>query len=375
MHILLLSAYDADSHVRLRTGLAAQFPDAEITAIALPPRYYAWRAGGSALSFAERIPRRDFDVVLTMGPTDLAALLGLRPDLTRARRLVYVHEHEFAYPDNAREQGRVDRQMRQVLALLAADAVLVNSRYAADSLLDGIRKLLAAMPDAVPKGLEDRIAERITVEPVPLPDALFARPRQRPAGSGGCWQLVWNHRHEWDKGPERLPPLLNALFSAGFDFRLHLLGQRFRRRPAALAQVEALLNKHPEHLGSIGFVADRRAYLDLLGSTDLVISTALQEFQGLAVMDAVALGCVPCVPDRLAYRDWIPDAFRTPSHAADPAADGHALAARILSFAEAGVPEPIPDLSFLAWSRRRRRWRAHLEGDALPASTNQDASA
>ncbi len=129
--LLVLSAYDTDSHRRLREGIAGALPELTQTVCALPPRHYAWRAGGSALAFADAIPRRPVDAVLAMGPVDLAALRGLRPDLADARWVLYVHEHEFAYPDNPREQGRLDRQMRQVLALLAADRVRTNSRWCA----------------------------------------------------------------------------------------------------------------------------------------------------------------------------------------------------------------------------------------------------
>jgi hypothetical protein len=52
MDVLLLDAYDADSHRRLREGLVAAFPAVRFTERVLPPRHFAWRAGGNALAFA-----------------------------------------------------------------------------------------------------------------------------------------------------------------------------------------------------------------------------------------------------------------------------------------------------------------------------------
>jgi glycosyltransferase involved in cell wall biosynthesis len=57
-------------------------------------------------------------------------------------------------------------------------------------------------------------------------------------------------------------------------------------------------------------VADRAQYLKLLNDVDVVVSTARQEFQGIAVLEAIAAGCCPVVPDSLAYREFVPEAYR-----------------------------------------------------------------
>ena len=51
-------------------------------------------------------------------------------------------------------------------------------------------------------------------------------------------------------------------------------------------------------------------YERLLKDSQFVLSTADQEFQGLAVMEAMALGCIPVVPDQLAYPEYVPDTHR-----------------------------------------------------------------
>lgn len=297
-----------------------------------------------------------------MGPVDLAALRGLRPDLASTLTVLYLHEHEFAYPANPREQGRVDRQMRQILALLAADRIRVNSRWCAESLLDGVRALLARVPDEVPADTVRRIEDRLAVEPVPLEDALWQQTRPTPACSGERVEIVWNHRHEWDKGPDRLPVILRALHGSGLAFRLHLLGQRFRSRPAIFAEIDDFLTQHPQHRGECAHLPDAQRYRAHLARCDVVLSTALQEFQGLAAMEACALGCLPCVPDRLAYRDWVPECFRAPSDITDPQRDGAALAERLLELAGAPVVCMAPAPEAFAWSHRKAAWRALLGG-------------
>ena len=310
------------------------------------------------------MPRTAFDLILSSGPVDLAALRGLRPDLAAVRTVLYVHEHEFAYPENPREQGRVDRQVRQILALLAADQVLTNSHWCAESLLAGVGALLSRMPDEVPAGTLARIESRVEIEPIPLADECFAAERI-PAARHASVNLVWNHRHEWDKGVDRLPFLLRQLADSGLDFRFHLLGQRFRSEPPGISESLTWLEANPRYCGRTGFIASAVEYRSLLARCDVVLSTALQEFQGLAVMDAVAQGCMPCVPDRLAYRDWVPAAARAISFEADPHADAEALVAclqQVIERRDALLNESLRSLGALRFSRRHESWHRRLFG-------------
>lgn len=371
--VLLLCGYDADSHRRLRGGLRAAFPQVAWTEVVLPARHFAWRAAGNALAFAAQIPRpgpeQGYDRILACAPVDLASLRGLRPDLAATPTVLYLHDNEFAWPDNPREQGRLDRQFRQTLALLAADRVRVNSRFNATTLMAGVRRMLDGFPDLVPASTAEDIEARLAVLPVPLEDALFEACPAEPGGRGPIaaglrdrrerLELVWNHRWEWDKGPDRLPELVRLLRAAGLSFRLHVLGQRFRRQPPAFAELEALLPPGDPARGQFGRLESADAYRQLLRDSDVVLSTALHEFQGLAVLEATALGCVPCVPDRLAYPEWIPATYRAASHPDDGRADAEALLQQLIAL-RAAAAQP-PDVSALAWSRLRSQWAALLE--------------
>jgi glycosyltransferase involved in cell wall biosynthesis len=44
----------------------------------------------------------------------------------------------------------------------------------------------------------------------------------------------------------------------------------------------------------------------MLSRCDLVVSTAIQENFGIAVVEAILAGCQPVLPDRLAYPEIIP---------------------------------------------------------------------
>ncbi|MEM8564527.1 MAG: DUF3524 domain-containing protein, partial [Pseudomonadota bacterium] len=82
-------------------------------------------------------------------------------------------------------------------------------------------------------------------------------------------------------------------------------------------------------------------------ASDVILSTADHEFQGLAVLQAVMRGCLPVVPDRLVYPEIYPNQFRYPSIPGDPIAEA-AGAARLVTRIDAGLRsgrESAPDVS------------------------------
>ena len=55
--------------------------------------------------------------------------------------------------------------------------------------------------------------------------------------------------------------------------------------------------------------AERDRYVALLNDSDIVVSTADHEFFGISVVEAVAAGCFPVLPNRLSYPELIPRNF------------------------------------------------------------------
>jgi glycosyltransferase involved in cell wall biosynthesis len=366
MRVLLLSAYDAHSHRRWREGLVAAFPEWDWTVLTLPPRNFAWRIRGNSLSwaFGERaLLERPFDLLVATSMTDLSTLRGLVPALTRLPTLVYCHENQFAYPLARQQPGRVESMMVNLYTLLAADRVAFNSGWNRASCIDGVQGLLNKMPDAVPRGVVAHIAAKSVVLPVPLETDWFAADAARAAGDP--LSIVWNHRWEYDKAPERMFAALLRLQQAGMDFRVHVLGQQFREHPAVFADMHASLGAR---IGAWGMLQDVADYRRILQQSDIVLSTALHEFQGLAVQEAVACGCVPLVPDRLAYPDFFAAPYRYPSYVDDCECESAAIAGRILQWCGSdgvqGLPA-VPDLSGLCWAQQKSAYAAELGALAL----------
>jgi hypothetical protein len=65
-----------------------------------------------------------------------------------------------------------------------------------------------------------------------------------------------------------------------------------------------------DRLVHFGFAPDDQ-YVDLLLEADVVVSTAEQEFFGIAIVEAMYAGALPVLPARLVYPERIPAGFET----------------------------------------------------------------
>lgn len=319
--ILLLSAYDAHSHQQWRETLIAMFPEYLWTCLVLPPRNFSWRIRGNSLSWA--FNHRDklsdnYDLLIATSMVDLSSLRGFVASLAKIPTMVYFHENQFCYPGNTnphvaeQSHSNVEPKIVNLYTALCADRIIFNSQWNLDSFMAGVSALLKKLPDHVPQGLTDLLSRRASVLPVPLPDRLFSAQKSCPAWNkpDNTLTIVWNHRHEYDKGPGLLKGMVVDMVKRKLNFRLHLLGQRFRHEPPEFDDIQNILSGHylaqditPGHNM---WLASRSEYETVLRDSHIVLSTALHDFQGLSILEATALGCMPVVPDALAYPEYLP---------------------------------------------------------------------
>ena len=307
MRILYVEPFEGGSHAAFSRALTGAL-DAEWTALTLPARHWKWRMRGSAAYFAQahaEVLARPYDLVVASSYVPLAELVGLAPSLARVPRVLYFHENQLAFPTLGPQQPRDHHfGFTQLVSALAADRCVFNSAYNRDSFLDAGEELLRRMPDAAPKDWVPTLRARSEVLGVPLPLVPDPVAPAQPHPDGPL--VLWNHRWEHDKNPEAFLNGLVELAASGVPFRVAVCGQRFRRVPAVFEAVRSALEGRCVQWGP----ADADGYRALLDTADVVVSTAHHEFFGVSVMEAVHHGARPLVPDRLAYRELWPAAFR-----------------------------------------------------------------
>ena len=335
---------------------AASRHDVEI--LSLPPRFWKWRMRGAALWFARQIEDIGaYDLIFATDMMDLTDFMALAGPACPPVAL-YFHENQLSYPLAPGEKRDFHLGFTNLVSAVAADLVLFNSIFHRDAFFTAARGLIRKMPDARPAWMVDDIEAktRVLYPGFYLPDEESAGAQdKRDCQEGGEPPLVvWNHRWEYDKDPETFFRVMDRLCKKGISFDLAVLGEQYEKTPKIFSWAEA---RFWDRIRVWGYQPSSKTYRTWLSRGTCVVSTAVQENFGISVMEAVALGCFPLLPDRLSYPELIPEAFHKDVIYAGEAG----LEARLEAILSAPDPAARQDLAVHA---RRFSWdRIILEWD------------
>lgn len=309
--IAYVEPFEGGSHAAFGRTLRAGLPEHDWTSFTLPARHWKWRMRGSGVHLSGD-PRWEggFDLLFASSYLPLADFLALRPELHGLPRVLYFHENQLAFPMRPEFSGERDLHygFSQLVSALAATQCWFNSRWNLESFVDAGRRLLKMMPDANCPDWMDAIEARSRVMPLPLdlpdlPDLTDKTDKtEAETDAGHVPLIVWNHRWEFDKGPEAFFAGLDSLMQAGRSFRVAVLGQGFQKRPKCFAEARARLEAYAgAEIVQWGYVESRAAYWSLLCEADVAVSTAEHEFFGISMLEAAHAGTLVLVPNELAY--------------------------------------------------------------------------
>lgn len=260
---------------------------------------------GASLHLARELNGRHdqapFDALLCSDFVNLPDLRALLQPVLRSRPvLYYLHENQLTYPLSPDEEFDPYFGFTNVLSCLSAEAVAFNSDFHRRQFLARLPGFLPRLPDYDPAWVVETIRQRAEVLPVGLDLEFLDRFRPAARVVNEPRRVLWNHRWEFDKRPERFFAALETLVARGVPFVADVVGESFMRRPPVFETARECLRNH---IGHWGFVESREAYARILWQSDVVVSTAQQEFFGISMAEAVWCGAHPIAPRALVYED------------------------------------------------------------------------
>jgi glycosyltransferase involved in cell wall biosynthesis len=307
--------------------------------------FWKWRMQGGALELAEQAKAalaagQRPDVLLATSMTNLPAFLALtRRELGGVPTVLYMHENQLTYPSPPGSKRDLTYGAIQHLSTLAADRVCFNSAYHLRAWFAELPRLLKHFPDYMHLETVDAARAKSCV----LPVGCDLKRYDEYARGGGEERrradepplILWNQRWEFDKDPATMLAALYALVDEGTSFRVALAGENFRVQPSEFTEARERLGLRLIHFG---YAESEAAYARLLWDADVVLSTAVHEFFGVSVVEAIYCGAAPVLPNRLSYPELIPPDY----HAHCLYDDFAGLLARLRAFLT--NPEPLPGL-------------------------------
>jgi glycosyltransferase involved in cell wall biosynthesis len=298
MNILALEPYYGGSHKAFIDGLSKASRHTW-TVLTLPAHKWKWRMRHSAITFASEGAKllkenESWEMLFCSDMLNLAEFAALAPvQIALLPKVIYFHENQLTYPVRVEDERDYQFAMTNLTGALAADAVWFNSQFHKDSFLDALAKFLKSMPDHQPLEAIEDIRTKSSVHPPGIGD-FPARTTRKP----GPMRILWAARWEHDKNPEDFFEALGILKANDVRFRVSVIGQSFRERPAVFERAQ---HDFKDHIDRWGYQQSRDDYEHTLQEADVIVSTANHEFFGIGILEAVAAGAHPLVPNHLSY--------------------------------------------------------------------------
>ncbi len=301
MRLLAIEPYYGGSHRVFLDGWR-EVSRHDWTLVTLPPYKWKWRMRHGAVTVAGELAKLvgGWDVLLGSDMLSLAELRGLASrEVAALPAVAYFHENQLTYPVRVEKERDLHFALTNMTTALAADAVWFNSAFHRDSFLEALQRMLKRMPDYQPFAEVEAIRERSAVHPQGI-----SPPARRGGRRPGPLRILWAARWEHDKNPEDFFAALEPLRKRRVEFRVSVLGEQFRRVPEVFAQAREAF---AERIDRWGYQPRREGYEAALAEADVFVSTASHEFFGVSVVEAIAAGCYPLLPERLSYPELLAD--------------------------------------------------------------------
>ncbi len=313
MHITLIEPFFTGSHRQWALGLQ-KFSRHDVQLLTLPGRFWKWRMYGGAVALAEQFLKTidKTDLLLATDMLDLATFLAMTKKKTaQVPVALYFHENQITYPwsdtdPDVKLQRHNQYGFINYTSALVADRLLFNSHYHLESFLGSLPSFLKQFPDFQTSHLVPQLREKsqvlhLALDLQQLNISTIPKKEAVPV-------LLWNHRWEYDKGPEAFFKALFRLKAEAIPFQLIVLGEAYGKMPAIFKEAQQRLANELLHFG---YVVDEEQFKSYLHLADILLVTSNQDFFGASVVEAMYCHTYPILPDRLAYPEHLPETEKT----------------------------------------------------------------
>ncbi len=312
MKILLLESFYTSSHKTWADGLISASKH-DIHLISLPGRHWKWRMHHAGQHFAYEIAKLNTscDLILCSDLMNVAEFRGVLASLgnndswfNKIPVVTYFHENQITYPwsqDDPDIQLKRDNHYGWInyISSISSDYLLFNSEFHKSNFLNALPGFLRQFPDG---GLQDSIKsikEKSSVLPIGLHLKDLANASKI---KNSIPTILWNHRWEYDKNPDHFFQSLFHLKDKNLDFKLIVAGESYKKYPKIFDETKEKLADRIMHFG---YAKDKNEYHELLLKSDILPVTSNQDFFGISVIEAIAAGVVPILPNRLAFPEHL----------------------------------------------------------------------
>jgi glycosyltransferase involved in cell wall biosynthesis len=304
MLIYLIDPYYTDSHKSWAEGLQ-KYSQHQIEIYSLPASKWKWRMEGGAIELAEQVNAnsRQPDLFLVTDMLNLSLFKSLlNKDLRSIPTALYFHENQLTYPYSEDDQAKqLNRDLHfafiNYTSALCAEHVFFNSKYHQDVFLGALSKFIGRLPDFKGDPIEQLIKKcsvlYLGVDLIERFGPINFKSRAP--------DILWNHRWEYDKNPEMFIKLIDDLSEKELNFRLNILGRRFRNSPV---DIGAFTKKYQKLILNSGF-QEEGDYLDTVKESAILPITSKQDYFGISLIEAMYCGVVPLAPNRLVFPEHL----------------------------------------------------------------------
>tara|TARA_B100000497_G_scaffold127499_1_gene169525 strand:+ start:92 stop:1204 length:1113 start_codon:yes stop_codon:yes gene_type:complete len=304
MRIALIDPFFEVSHSHWANGIVDHSRFA-VDIFCNKAKHWKWQMIGGTLELASRVKSqlRNYDLIIVTDMIDLPSFLGYLTKEKTPPVLLYFHENQITYPWSETDQDIKSNRdhhygFMNLRSAYVADYIAFNSEYHFNSFYGAIPKFIGQFPSIKWPFTIDNLKEKSTVIPIGINKKITTK---KP--SNATPYFVWNHRWEYDKGPDKFFNTLFWLDYQKIDFKLIVLGKPYVNQPKIFDEAKERLSHNILHWG---YAENKDEYYEKLNMANIALITGNQDFFGISVVESIQYGCLPLLPNRLAYPEHLP---------------------------------------------------------------------